>query len=214
MKFITFRRYWLDRLLAETDFEGKVLDVGGTRVNKRGNFRPPVEKVQKWEYLNIDEKTCPDYLCASDKIPVDDETFDMIVITEVLEHLERPQDTLKEAFRVLKKQGRLIASVPFLYPVHPDPFDFQRWTQEKIRLEFDKAGFKEIQIRTMGGFFAVVYDLMHSFLVEEDGKLFFIRKVIYKILMPLSAVIYRGLDNYFATIHNKITTGFYVTAVK
>jgi len=214
MKFITFRRYWLDRLLAETDFNGRVLDIGGTKINKRGGFRPALEKVQSWEYLNINEKTCPDYLCSSDKVPVDDETFDVIVITEVLEHLERPEDTLNEAFRILRKKGRLIASMPFLYKIHPDPFDFQRWTPDKIRLEFTKTGFELIQIRTMGGFFAVVYDLTHAFLVDKDGKLPFMRKIIHKFFMPFLAMIFRRLDNYFNSVHGAITTGFYIVAAK
>jgi predicted SAM-dependent methyltransferase len=214
MKFITFRRYWLDSLLAETEFSGCVLDIGGTKINKRGSFHPPLQKVSSWKYLNIDEKTCPDYLCSSDKVPVNDETFDTVVITEVLEHLERPEDTLNEIFRILRKKGRLIASMPFLYKIHSDPFDFQRWTPEKIRLEFAKAGFELIQIRTMGGFFAVVYDLTHAFLVDEDGKMSFMRRIIHKFLMPFLAMIFRRLDSYFSSIHGKITTGFYIVADK
>lgn len=105
MKFLTFRRYWLDKLFAKTKFHGKVLDIGGKKGNKRGHFRPPLDKVESWEYLNIDSATNPDYLCSSDSIPVNNEMFDTVLLIEVLEHLKNPEVTLAEVSRVLKKRG-------------------------------------------------------------------------------------------------------------
>ena len=40
------------------------------------------------------------------------EIFDMILMLEVLEHVENPLNVSKEVFRVLKKGGTLIAQVP------------------------------------------------------------------------------------------------------
>ncbi len=51
---ITFTRHYLDQFLMETNFFGKVLDIGGKKENKRGKFVPPIEKVESWEYLNTD----------------------------------------------------------------------------------------------------------------------------------------------------------------
>lgn len=108
--------------------------------NKRGQFRPPLDKVTTWEYLNIDGSTKPDYHCSADHIPVEDNSFDTLLLTEVLEHLEEPMDVLKECFRVLKKGGKLIATMPFLYPVHADPYDFQRWTGVRLTKNLKKSG--------------------------------------------------------------------------
>lgn len=214
MKHISFRRYWLDKFLAETDFTGKVLDVGGAKVNKRGCFRPDLDKVQSWEYLNIDEKTCPDFLCSSENIPVQNSSYDVVLITEVLEHLEYPEQTLKEAFRVLKDGGKLILSMPFLYPVHAHPFDYQRWTPEKIKLELTKIGFAGIQIKAMGGFFAVLYDLSCAFLNDDNCRFSLGRRIIRKFIMPAFIYIYRVFDKWLEPANQKITTGFYVLAVK
>ena len=56
---ITFRRMYLDEWLERSKplMHGKVLDIGGKKDNKRGNFRPPIEKVSSWEYVNIDKIT-------------------------------------------------------------------------------------------------------------------------------------------------------------
>lgn len=45
-------------------------------------------------------------------IPFLDNTFDIVIATEVLEHLSSPRDTLQEIHRVLKFNGLLIVSVP------------------------------------------------------------------------------------------------------
>ena len=214
MKFISFRRYWLDKFLSESDFNGKVLDVGGIKKGKRGEFRPPMSNVDSWEYLNISDDTLPDYLCSSEAIPTHDNTFDVVLIAEIIEHLECPEKTLKESLRVLKAGGKLIATIPFLYPVHADPFDFQRWTPEKITMEFDKVGFDEVKIEYMGGFFSVLYDIWYVFLNDGNCRWVFFRKILRKCILPLFIILHLILDKFFAPINKKITTGFYATAIK
>ena len=131
--FITFRRHYLDKLLFGVKWHGKVLDIGGKKKNKRGQFRPPLDQVESWEYVNIDPSTDPDYLCSADDIPVPNGSYDMVLMTEVLEHLEKPVEVLKEAYRILKPGGEIIITMPFLWAVHADPEDFQRWTGQRIR---------------------------------------------------------------------------------
>jgi len=48
----------------------------------------------------------------NDSLPFDDEQFDVVYSIEVMEHLHRPYDTLRECFRVLKPGGWLIVSTP------------------------------------------------------------------------------------------------------
>lgn len=212
---LTFRRYYLDKFLSETVFCGRVLDVGGKKKNKRGDFRPPQKNVASWEYLNIDQATSPDYLCSCEKIPVEDGSFDMVLLTEVLEHLERPEVALKEAHRVLKRNGQIIATMPFLYPIHSDPCDYQRWTPMKIELEFKKAGLSEVKIRTMGGFFAVVYDLLYASIGIASGNRCSLKnRFMRKFVMPVLAKIFMQMDKIFMYKSEKITTGFYITATK
>jgi len=202
-------------MLSTTDFKGKVLDVGGKKENKRGAFYPSEKDVESWEYLNIDETTNPDYLCSSESIPIKDESFDTILLIEVLEHLEKPQATLNEVHRLLKDDGRLIVTMPFLYPLHPDPHDFQRWTPEKIEMEFNNAGLKVIEIKNMGGVFAVINDLIHASLQRTNGnKRPLFNRIVDKIFMPVLSRIFMWLDKSSARKHVNITTGFYVVSAK
>ncbi len=47
------------------------------------------------------------------KIPARDKSFDVVIASEVLEHLEFPDKALSEAFRILKDEGVLIITVPY-----------------------------------------------------------------------------------------------------
>jgi len=123
--------------------KGRVLDVGGKSVLTRGNFVPPKEACTKWEYVNIDKNTNPDYLCEASNIPLNDLSIDCLLLCEVLEHVSNPELTIKEAFRLLNKGGTCIISMPFLYPIHADPNDYQRWTNVKINKILKDCGFSE-----------------------------------------------------------------------
>ena len=211
----TFRRYYIDKLLLESDFHGRVLDIGGKKENKKGIFRPPLEKVSSWEYLNIDKTTSPDYHCSADDMPVDDESFDMALMVEVLEHLKNPQAVLAEVSRVLKTGGQIVVTMPFLYPLHSDPSDFQRWTPEKIESEFSNTGLKITQLKSMGGCFAVIYDLLHvSLEAASKNSNAFKNKIIRKFIMPVLAKIFTCLDKHYIYKSKIITTGFYIVATK
>jgi len=168
MKFLTFRRFYLDYHLLNERFYGKVLDIGGKKENKRGSFRPPLNSIKSWKYLNIDRNTNPDFCCNADSVPVKDCSFDIVLMCEIIEHLEKPIDAIIESRRILKQKGKLILSIPFLYAIHGDPNDYQRWTPSKIKMELQKNGFDNINILPMGGLFAVIYDLIHISLNKES----------------------------------------------
>jgi len=215
MSFITFRRHYLDNVLSNAPFAGKVLDIGGKKDNKRGNFRPPLNKVDSWEYLNTDASTNPDYCCSAEDIPIDNEQFDIVLMAEVLEHLENPSKVLQESYRITKVSGKIIATMPFLYPIHADPYDYQRWTPERIKLEFEKAGFIIEKIVPMGSVFAVIYDLLYVSLgMASKNRKALKNRVVNKLLMPILAKLFLLLDKYYSYKNDRITTGYFIVGIK
>lgn len=161
--FTSFRRHYLDEFLSKTKFFGRVLDIGGKKDGKKGRFRPPLETCESWQYVNIDPATSPDFLASADSLPTEDSKFDCVLLAETLEHLEFPEKALAEAWRVLKPGSYLYLTVPFLFPVHADPHDFQRWTPEKFRRVLGNLGFKEITVEPMGGLISVLMDNFEAF---------------------------------------------------
>lgn len=76
------------------------------------------------------------------RLPFIDASFDTVVMLEVLEHVELPQAALSEASRVLRPGGRLLLTMPFLYPMHDEPHDYQRYTTHGLKREIHSAGLR------------------------------------------------------------------------
>lgn len=129
----TTRRKNLDKLQEayRGRYRGTVLDIGG---RDRGAFQKPKRKVEKWIFLDIEARHHPDVVAdVADMKTVAAETIDVVNAIELFEHVEKIDAGLQECCRVLKPKGTLIISAPFLYPIHGDPNDYQRWTAEKWR---------------------------------------------------------------------------------
>ena len=58
-----------------------------------------------------------------------DKQFDLVLMLEVLEHVEKPFDVSSEILRVLQPEGNLLLSVPFTFGIHEAPYDFWRFTK-------------------------------------------------------------------------------------
>lgn len=212
---ISFRRLYLDKFLEKTSFNGRVLDIGGKKENKRGDFRPPLNKVESWKYLNIDESTNPDYLSSVESIPLKNNEIDCILMSEVIEHLEKPEECLKECYRVLDVSGKFVATIPFMYAIHGDPDDYQRWTPSKIEKVLSEVGFREIKIEPMGSLFAVVYDLLrYSLIVASKNKRAIKNRLIIRFILPTFSRICLHLDQKYSYKNKFITTGYFIEGVK
>lgn len=70
----------------------------------------------------------PDVFADAAELPFPDNSFDAVLCLEVIEHVPTPARVMAEIARVLKPGGRAWLSMPFLYPVHDAPHDFQRYT--------------------------------------------------------------------------------------
>jgi SAM-dependent methyltransferase len=212
--YISQRRNYIDDFFYSNikNFYGKVLDLGGKKVNKRGKFAPPLNANINWLYLNNDPNTSPDYLCDADKISAKDEYFDCIVISELLEHVLNPEDVILESYRVLKKNGKCFITMPFLYRIHFDPVDYQRWTHLKLENICKKIGFNIISVKSMGGVFSVIHDFWLYSVIRKKKKNFV--SLINKLLFILFSPALRFIDKKSGYLKDDITTGWSIVVQK
>jgi SAM-dependent methyltransferase len=120
------RLLYLDfhRQLLECCPEGRVLDIGGGTAHIK-EFRPDIVSTDILLFPGID------VVADAHRLPFRDEVFAGIVMLDVLHHLERPIEFLREASRVLKPGGRLAMIEPamttlarrFYDRVHEEPVD-------------------------------------------------------------------------------------------
>lgn len=212
----TLHREILDKHLDATRklIKLPVLDIGGKKHDKRGKFRPNIDLVEEWKYLNIDSATAPDFCCDATEIPIEKEQFKTIMLNEVIEHVEEPEKVLREAYRVMLPDGLLILSMPFMFHKHGDPFDYQRWTDTKIIKILNSVGFVSVNIVPLGGVGTIIHDTL-GFAFSQmsiDGQ-----KIGHKIahkLLQYSKWIFRYIDRLMKTSESKATGGWFVTAKK
>ena len=174
-----------------------LLDAGA------GNFRFKELLIQKgytYESQDFDQvfeqsaRGKHTYICDISEIPVGSNHFDIVICTQVLEHLASPSQVFEEFFRILKPDGTLILTTNFMFPIHGEPYDFFRFTSYGLKYLCEKSGFSNIEITPRGGFFSfwakIIFDfpaIIKSWLfyggVNPHGQ----RKIV--IRFPLLAIL-------------------------
>ena len=129
---------------------GRVLDVGCGQMPYRGMLP------RQSSYVGIDIAAAgqfgmsrhPDIVAFDGAvIPFPDATFDYVLCTEVLEHVENPGELIAEMRRVLRPGGLIVATVPFSARVHHAPHDFHRYTRYRLASLFACVGATVIEER-------------------------------------------------------------------
>ena len=156
MPFYTAKTAILQSVKAEIPgFYGTVLDIGCGVMPYR-ELITDVEAVDR--YLGMDLAGSelygdiePDIVWDGRRIPLPDSDVDCVMATEFLEHHSEPRAILTEIRRVMRDGGKFFATVPFVWNLHEIPFDEYRYTPYSMRRLLEEAGFKDIQIKALGG---------------------------------------------------------------
>lgn len=139
------------RLIKQT-VHGVVLDIGcGDRWVEHS--LPPNSRYLGLDYLPTVSKGYtgqPDVFGDGQRLPFVPESVDSVVLMDVMEHLPMPEMAMKEVWRVLKPGGVMLMQTPFLYPLHDEPHDFQRWTLHGLTTLFESNHFEIHQITLHG----------------------------------------------------------------
>lgn len=136
-----------------------------------------------WDYSGID------IIGNLENIPVADDSVDIVIMTQVLEHMSEPFQVVSEVARVLKKGGKSIITLPQEFFMHQEPYDFFRYTKHGIEYLVDKAGLEVEFIEPIGGYFRhLAYELsrLEFFLIPRiDNKILKIIRWPFKLFVLL-----------------------------
>ncbi len=120
-----------------TDKPERILDLGCGG----SPYRPLFPNAQ-YERADLEGMPGIDHIVDPGKpLDVPDGSFDRVLSTQVLEHVEDVHDYLCECRRLLKPGGRLVLTTHGTYPDHGAPWDYQRWTPSGLSRDLIKAGF-------------------------------------------------------------------------
>lgn len=139
----------------------------------------------KWDYSALD------VVGRLENLPFRDSVFDVILCTQVLEHVPEPEMILRELHRVIRQGGRLYLTAPQGFGEHQAPHDYFRFTRYGLRHILEKAGWNIVSIEPRGGYFryiAVMMMWVYIYLFPESRP-----RWLKLLLAPLQMLVAVGL---------------------
>ena len=213
----SLRRYFVDefhfRHVPPLPPGSRVLDLGGNKIRKRGQF-----DIERYDlrviYANLSTAKRPDVQADAAQIPFQGECFDVVICSELLEHVPDPRVVVAEMQRVLRVGGTLLICVPFLYRIHGDPYDFGRYTDHFWLCTLNEIGFHDIVIERQGLFFSVLADFCKQYINEWRRPLRSIARWPLALFQPWALRYEQTPQVQSHPFLRSFTTGFGIVAVK
>lgn len=174
---ILYLRRRLLRLLPA--YGGRVVDVGCGNKPYRAWFGDTSE------YLGLDVAAGAqvDIVVSPDaQWPLPDQNYDVLLSTQVIEHVVSLEFTLNQMSRVLKAGGVMILSFPFLYNVHGAPHDYRRFTL--YGAERLLPGYEIVHLECLGGIGSTLVILLLNW-IDTALSGFFVTRLLKAPFLPL-----------------------------
>ncbi len=179
--------------VAKKYFSGILLDIGCGKMPYKKMIQ---EESAISSYVGVDienniyqDQMKPDSFWEGKNLPFQNNEYECAMLIEVLEHVPEPKQVLNEAYRILKNDGILLITVPFLWTLHDVPNDEYRYTPFALERMLQEVGFEVIELETFGGWHAS----LASMLALYARRALVGRKKILatKILKPIIKYLYK-----------------------
>ncbi len=147
--------------------QGKTLDIGCGQ-------KPYQALCASSEYIGLELDTQEnrdfkkaDYFYDGKRLPFEDKAMDSVVTHQVFEHVFQPNEFLCEINRVLKDQGILMLSVPFVWDEHEQPYDFARYSSFALTSLLKEHGFEIIALKKSVDDLGLLFQLLNAYLYKK-----------------------------------------------
>ncbi len=199
-------------------FKGDLLDAGCGKMPYR-EFLKEHSSILSYTGLDIESAIAysnqvkPDLFWDGKVMPIADASYNTVIATEVLEHCPDPIAYLTEVYRVMEPGGVFFFTVPFIWPLHEVPHDAYRYTPFTLERMFKEVGFKEISIKSLGGFNASLA-LMIGLWVKRHLRPSWKKRMLQRISLPVIKWLVKRDIPPKQWKESTMNTGFYGTMIK
>ncbi|HRH24002.1 MAG TPA: class I SAM-dependent methyltransferase [Candidatus Paceibacterota bacterium] len=175
--------------LAGFPLSGKVLDLGG---DTRSDYRNMFSGDYAITTVNMLPEAKPDILAdLEEPLPIEDASYDAVLLINVMEHVFEYRALLLECARVLRPGGTIVIIVPYLFPYHASPHDYHRYSAEALSRALLISGFKDDVVRPLGSGIISARVVLTERLLPGA-----VQSVLALILHPLAGM----LDGLFSSL--------------
>ena len=164
--YLARRELYLAMLEGAKDLRGDLIDVGcGTKPYKS------LFKVRTYCGLDIDsnltrQRGVADVLYDGGRFPFPSSSFDSAICNQVLEHVFNPDEFLSEIHRVLRSNGKLLLTVPFVWDEHEQPYDYGRYSSYGLRAILERNRFKIVYHKKLCNGSKVIFQLANGYIFK------------------------------------------------
>ena len=128
-----------------TRFDNKdILEIGSGNPKRNQSMKKLFQNSRSFVQTDVNQEYGHQYL---DIINISDtqKKFDLVLCTNVLEHIFEIEEAISNLTYLMKEDGYLIISMPFIYPLHDEPEDYWRLTEHNLRKLFSNFIIEEFQ---------------------------------------------------------------------
>ncbi len=127
----------------------RLIDFGCGNSPYRSLFAPHVKRYDSADLAGNQLATIT--INEDGTVPAENGSVDVVLSSQVLEHVGDPHIYLQECHRILNDRGVLVLSTHGVWRYHPDPTDYWRWTSAGIRLIIARHGFEVVDVKAIMG---------------------------------------------------------------
>lgn len=183
--------------------EDKILDAGAGPLRYIKYFKGyNLETCDFEDIFDKDSLNKHTFLCSLESIPKSENSYDVVINTQVLEHIEHPAKSINEFYRILKPGGKLFLTTNQMFPVHHAPYNFFFFTNFGLQSMFKEAGFEIVSIKPRGGIFYLLAKMFDSIVAYIFYQMFFSHykktpkdlprlkhPILYTIFLPIQVIL-------------------------
>lgn len=190
-----FIRYFIKESFSKYAKGGSLLDLGCGKLPYADIYEKYVDTVTR---VDVEDR-CGRVDCVADAqaLPFSAGSFDMVLFSEVIEHVSNPQKALSEISRVLRADGYLFITWPIIHPMHETPHDYTRLTEFFMEKELNKNGLEILRIVRRGDIFALLHTLLGHLVLYFSAFLKMI-PILRFPLLPISYILGKVVEISYA----------------
>ncbi|MFC2051605.1 class I SAM-dependent methyltransferase [Chloroflexota bacterium] len=186
--------WWYTRQMLQknaTYIKGTTLDLGAGMAKYKTIIEPNCDN---YYAMDIVANKNIDFIGDALNVPIKNDSFDTVICNQVIEHVPKPWKLIEEIYRILKKDGTLLLSGPWIATYHAHPNDYYRFSSEGLAFLLHNAGFSKIEIQAQGGDCAMLTEYIRTKL--EKG---IFKRIIVFSLELLTRILEKEGRNYIDT---------------
>ncbi len=175
---------------------GKLLDLGCGNVPMYDFYKNFVSEVVcvDWQFSEHSQFHL-DLACdLNSRIPLGDQLFETIILSDVIEHLTDIRSLFKEIERLLVPGGKLLINYPFMYSLHETPYDYCRYTHFYIEQICLNNGLQILEKIQFGNSFDVIENLLLKNVKKIKGGRY-AERMLYRFFSFFNRVKLSSISN-------------------